>query len=128
MSLGILIVGALGGALLVTTLRSRGPAPSSAPDTSLRIEILNGCGSPGVADRVALILRRAGYQVERTGNADHFHYGEDLVVARRVSLARVLPLARLLDGAQAVEQQIPGYDVDVTVVVGKPRSLTAPGD
>jgi polyisoprenyl-teichoic acid--peptidoglycan teichoic acid transferase len=127
MSLGILVVGAVGGALLVSTLRSRSPEQPASPDTTLRIEILNGCGSPGVADRVALIVRRAGYQVERTGNADHFHYGEDLVVARRVSLDRVLPLARIL-GAQAIEQQISGDDVDVTVVVGKPRSLVPAND
>jgi hypothetical protein len=128
MSLLVLIVGGVAGVILWNMFHKDEPAAPSAGDPDLRIEILNGCGSPGAADRVALLLRRAGYLVERTGNADHFHYRNDIVAARRVDLARVEPLGRILEGASVIEQRIPGYDVDVTVVVGKPRTLEAPED
>jgi hypothetical protein len=127
MSLGILLAGAVGGALVWSALRSGNSEAPAAADASLRIEILNGCGSPGAADRVALLLRRAGYVVERTGNADHFHYREDVIAARRVGLEKARPLAAVLEGAAVVEQRIPQYDVDITVVVGKPRSIAASG-
>ena len=70
-----------------------------------------------------MIMRRNGLAVEHTGNADHFHYRRDIVVARRVSRARAEPLGRLLSGATVIEQRISDHDYDITIIVGKPRSL-----
>ena len=74
-----------------------------------------------------MLLRRAGYRVDRVGNADHFHYREDLVIARTVPRTEVEPLGRVLEGVAVLEQHRLGYDVDVTVVVGKVRPLTPVG-
>jgi hypothetical protein len=106
--------------------RHQGQGTVEVPDLS--VEVLNGCGSPGAAERVATILRRKGYRVETVENADHFHYREDIVVARTVERGQVEVLGRLLGGATTVEQRIPGYEHQVTVVVGKPRSLIPESD
>ncbi len=121
----VLLAGAaLGAVALSVVLRSREPGPARAGDPDLRVEVLNGCGMEGVADRVASILRSGGYRVESVGNADHFHYRQDIVVARTVDRKRAEALARWLDGPTVVvEQQIPGYGYDVSVIVGRPHSL-----
>jgi len=120
----VLVLGAgAGAAILSVVLRSQEPKGPPVADAALRVEVLNGCGSPGAADRVAALLRQGGFSVERVGNADHFHYRQDIVAARTVSRARALALGRVLGGAPVVEQRRPGYDCDVTVIVGRPRSL-----
>lgn len=118
----VLAIGA-GAALLSVIFRSREPARAPVADAELKIEVLNGCGSPGAADRVAMLLRREGFQVSLVGNADHFHYRQDIVVARTLSRERAVDLGRTLGGVVAVEQRIPGHEYDITVVVGRPRSL-----
>lgn len=115
----------VGAGLLSVVFRAREPAPPAAADPDLSIEVLNGCGSEGAADRVAMLLRGAGYRVDFVGNADHFHYREDIVVARTLGRSRAEPVARILGDAALVEQRRPGSLYDVTVVVGKTRSLTA---
>lgn len=123
-SLGVLLLGITAGVALISVfMRSQEPSGPPQVDGDLRVEVLNGCGSPGAADRVAMILRRNGLVVESTGNADHFHYRSDIVVARRVSRARAEPLGRILSGATVVEQRLPNHEYDITVIVGKPRSL-----
>ena len=123
-SLGVLLLGITAGVALISVfIRSQEPSGPPQLDADLRVEVLNGCGSPGAADRVAMILRRNGLAVENTGNADHFHYRSDIVVARRVSRARAEPLGRILSGATVVEQRLPDHEYDITVIVGKPRSL-----
>lgn len=97
--------------------------PATLEETDLAVEVVNGCGVSGAADRVASILRRAGYRVERVGNADHFHYREDLVVARRVERSRVRKLGLVLGDVEVVEQFDPDAEVDVTVIVARPRPL-----
>jgi hypothetical protein len=72
---------------------------------------------------VARLLREAGFDVPSEGNADHFHYREDIVVARTISRSRAEALGRVLGGVTVIEQRLPGHEVDVTVIVGKPRSL-----
>ena len=118
----VLAIGA-GAALLSVIFRSREPARSPVADAALKIEVLNGCGSPGAADRVAMLLRREGFQVSQVGNADHFHYRQDIVVARTLPRERAVDLGRTLGGVVAIEQRIPEHEADITVVVGRPRSL-----
>ena len=114
----------IGAAVLSLVVRNREPAFLPAADAELSIEVLNGCGTSGAGERVAMVLRGAGYRVDAIGNADHFHYREDVVVARKVSLDKVEPLGRLLGGAGVIEQRRTAYPYDVTIVVGRIRSLS----
>ena len=120
----MLLLGAgVGAALLSIVLRAREPALLPPADPELSIEVLNGCGTPGAGERVAMLLRGAGYRVDSIGNADHFHYREDIVVARTVSLKKAEPLGRILGTTRVVEQRRAGHPYDVTIVVGKVRPL-----
>ena len=122
--IGMLVLGAgVGAAILTLVLRTREPALLPAADPDLSIEVLNGCGTSGAGERVAMLLRGAGYRVDAIGNADHFHYHEDIVIARRVTLKKAEPLAHLLGGAAVIEQRRAGHPYDITIVVGKVRSL-----
>ena len=73
----------MGAVVLSLVLRSREPALLPPADPDLSIEVLNGCGTSGAGERVAMLLRGAGYRVDAIGNADHFHYRDDIVIARR---------------------------------------------
>jgi hypothetical protein len=56
--------------------------PTPTPDldrADLRISVLNGSGTAGVAGDIADILRELGYTIGTTGNADNFDY-EGIVV------------------------------------------------
>jgi len=112
----------------ILSRRSDAPEPAPPADLDLSVEVLNGCGIPGAADRVAALLRRKGYRVEDVSNADHFHYREDIVVARTVGYREALPVGKLLDGATVVEQKLAGHPVQLTVVVGRPRPLVPDSD
>ena len=114
---------ALGAVAWGLTHRERGTLPPPPGDPDLRIEVLNGCGIVGVGDQVASLLRRGGYRVEQIANADHFHYHEDIVVARTVPWSRAEAVGRWLPGAIVVEQRAAGYPYDITVIVGQPHSL-----
>lgn len=113
----------LGAVVLNVYLRAREPGAPPVGDPDLRIEVLNGCGIEGVGEQAAALLRRGGYRVERVGNADHFHYRSDIVVARRVGIERARAVARWLRGAKVVEQRRADSPYDLTVIVGKPHKL-----
>ena len=49
----------------------------------IRIEVLNGTGHAGLANKVASELRRRGIDVFRVENADHFDYVETILIKRR---------------------------------------------
>lgn len=87
----------------------------------LRVEVLNGEGREGSASEIAAQLREAGFNVLRTGSADHADY-RGLIVLARTESAR--------SGARAVGECL-GTDLvvlqrqtdpvaDVTVIVGAP--------
>jgi hypothetical protein len=122
--LGILLLGGLLGAAVWSVVqRVRAPLVPLDADAALTVEVLNGCGSPGAGERVAALLRRGGFQVTHVGNADHFHYREDVVVCRTVGRDRGIIVSRWLKDAPVVEQRIEGHAADITVIAGKPRPL-----
>lgn len=55
------------------TLPSPTPTPSFKKE-ELKIEVLNGSGTPGKASEMKKILKEKGYQEILTGNADNFDY------------------------------------------------------
>lgn len=90
---------------------------------NLEVEVLNGCGVTGAASRVATLLRRSGCQVVRLGEADHYHYKNDIVVVRRGKRKDAQGILGILKGSEWVEQRSDDAMVDVTIIVGKPHPL-----
>lgn len=56
------------------------------------IEVLNGCGIPGMAGKYTDYLRKKGFDVIYTGNADKMNYPETFVFANDTSEAKLNPL------------------------------------
>jgi hypothetical protein len=82
------------------------------------IEVLNGCGHPGIAERVSEMLRDHGFDVMFIGNADDFDHVSTLVVDRSGDRSKALAVARVLDGASVIYQTSSSTFVDATVIIG----------
>gem|GEM_PF-2489130 len=125
----VLLLGAAVGAAVLSVLWRAQDTPRallSVPE--VQVEVLNGCGADGAADRVASKLRRGGYQVDRIGRADHYHYRQDVVVIRRPAGAEdAHRLSRLLEDAPIIQQNVPNHAYDITIIVGRPHPLVPAG-
>lgn len=86
---------------------------------SITVEVLNGCGVSGVAASLAELLAAEGFNVVRSGNADHFDYARTEVLASSKALAKARTVLLSLPGAVVRQRPGPEADVDVTVIVGK---------
>ena len=56
--------------------------PGSGPYQGIVIEVLNGCGTPGLAQKFTNYLRSEGFDVIYTGNADRMDYSNTLLIER----------------------------------------------
>jgi hypothetical protein len=82
------------------------------------VEILNGCGRPGIAEQVASHLRGRGFDIMYVGNADDFDFIETLVVDRTGDRDKAHAVAAALGRAPVVYQISSAFFVDVTVILG----------
>lgn len=84
----------------------------------VRVEVLNGCGVPGAASRIAALLEQENFVVVRTGNADRFDYHRTEVVALEAVTDKARAVSLYLSGSSLVHRPEPGSDADVQVIVG----------
>ena len=91
-------------------------ADSKIPHLS-NVEVLNGSGTPGVANRVADCLRAKGFDVKNIGNATTWNYPFTIVAARTADLtaARSIGAALKTDKVILMRDTLSIYDVDVFV-------------
>ena len=101
--------------------------------SDVRVRVLNGAGTAGLASRVSGDLRGQQYNVVDNGNANNFNYAQSIIRHRPEALAKAQLLQRsLVSGAQLVpDPTLQG--VDVALVVGRdyagarpPAAVTAP--
>jgi len=85
---------------------------------AVRLEVLNGCGRKDAAAEAARVLRKAGFDVVRIGNADRFNYGPVVIVDRTGKSAAIARLASFLRTDCVVIQRKKDGFFDATVVVG----------
>ncbi|UCH62707.1 MAG: LytR C-terminal domain-containing protein [Fidelibacterota bacterium] len=90
-------------------------------DNRIEVEVLNGCGIPGMANEFTNYLRRYGYDVVRFTNAQRYDYPRTLVVSRGKDFDRARLVAQTLGvEPNAVENMPdPSLQLDVTVVLGQ---------
>lgn len=101
-------------------LTERSVSSTALVTNIIQLEVLNGCGVPGIATRYTDSLRRYGFDVVETGNFDHFNVDYSFVVsrsgqmedARRVANAIGIPEERIL------REQSPDFYLDVTLIIG----------
>ena len=94
------------------------------PILDVEIEILNGCGEPGLAAKFSTLLRQNRVDVVRSENADHFEYDNTILIQRNENVSGMLLVAKALGfNADNPEQVItsidPNLDVDLTLIIGK---------
>lgn len=84
-----------------------------------RVQLLNGVGTPGLAEPVTELVLAAGVTVELTGNALQFGYETtQIVYYRDDQIEAALRIRDELGLGEVVKQRDPIDVVDVTIVIG----------
>lgn len=91
------------------------------PSEIIQVEVLNGCGVSGVADRFTDYLRRNKVDVVNVGNYHRYDVEYTLVIDRMGNRANAYKVAQNLGikNKYIVQQLNDDYFLDVTVVVGR---------
>ncbi|MBU0472705.1 MAG: LytR C-terminal domain-containing protein [Bacteroidetes bacterium] len=91
------------------------------PAEIIQLEVLNGCGVSGVADRYTDFLRSNNIDVVKSGNYIQFDVDETIVIDRIGNKSNALYVASLLNVKEgnAITQINNDYFVDVTVIIGR---------
>ena len=90
----------------------------------IEVEILNGCGEPGVAARFSEFLRDKRVDVVRSENADNFDYENTILIQRNENTDGLKYVADVLKfdtkNLEKVKILIDAdSDVDITLIIGK---------
>lgn len=95
------------------------PVPQLARD--IRVEILNGCGTPGIAGQMGEKLREFGVDVMTLGNAENFNFPETMVIDRMGKIERGRQIAAILGTSNVIQQKTPdAYRLEeVTIIIGR---------
>ena len=94
------------------------------PVMDIQVEILNGCGEPGLAAKFSDLLRNIRVDVVRSENADHFDYDKTILIQRNENIFGMKMVASALgfdieDPKQVITIADPNLDVDLTLIIGK---------
>jgi hypothetical protein len=97
------------------------PPEGKGAGWKVAVQVLNGCGVEGAADRVVSKLRRREFNVVEVGNAPGFGYREDVVILRKGDLSMARDVAGALGAEDVLIQRNDAEFVNVTVIVGRPH-------
>jgi len=101
--------------------KTPGPAassPAALAPSSVRVEVLNGAGTAGLAARVAAEARQAGFVVTATGNAGSFTYTQAVIHYAPGQLAKAQALEAQVVGGALLRADPSLTGADVALVVG----------
>ena len=104
-------------------LQQLDPLQQTNPTTKpVQVEVLNGCGVPGIAKQIMSLLQARGFDVVKVGNYDSYNINETMVIDRRsrnkvnaIKVANVLGVNPEHGVAPFLN---PDLMLDVTVVIG----------
>ncbi len=87
----------------------------------IQVEVLNGCGVGGIADRFTDFLRNNKFDVVSMGNYIRFDMDETLVIDRTGNKANALAVANALGVKRenVIQQLNNDYLLDVSIVIGR---------
>jgi hypothetical protein len=87
----------------------------------VQLEVLNGCGALGVADKFTEYLRKKNFDVVQVGNYISFDIDKTLIIDRTGNVANAEKVAGFLgiDESSIIQQINNDYFLDVTLVIGK---------
>lgn len=86
----------------------------------IQLEVLNGCGVPGLADQFTSSLRQNGFDVVETGNFDNFNMENTIVISRTFDTQNARRIARALGVSEQhiLIEASEDFYLDATVVIG----------
>jgi hypothetical protein len=87
----------------------------------IQVEVLNGCGVGGIADRFTDFLRSNKFDVVNIANYIRFDMDETLVIDRRGNKANAYSIAKSLGVKKenVIQQLNDDYFLDVSIVIGR---------
>jgi hypothetical protein len=87
----------------------------------IQVDIRNGCGVSGVADRYTEFLRGKGFDVAEIGNYMSSDVGQTLIIDRIGNMANAYKVAKALGikNENVIQQLNKDYFIDVSVIIGK---------
>lgn len=86
----------------------------------IQLEVLNGCGVPGLANSVTSTLRKNGFDVVETGNFENFDMQNTVVIARTFNKRNAQRVADALgvENENVFIEASEDFYLDATVVIG----------
>lgn len=88
-------------------------------EEAVRVIVLNGCGVPGVAGKVAERLINQGYKVVDTKNADSFDYEKTQIIVYTGDKTAAREIKNLLGVGVLINREMEQDVADIGLVVGK---------
>lgn len=87
----------------------------------VQVEVLNGCGLAGAADKVTNFLRNKKFDVVQMGNYRTFDIDESIVIDRKgnIKIAEDIADSLGINRHNVIQQVNKNYLLDVSIVVGK---------
>lgn len=87
----------------------------------IQLDVLNGCGASGVAQKFTDFLRKRNFDVVQSANYQTFDVEQSLVIDRTGDMesARKVAHALGIDEKNIVQQINPDYYLHVSVVIGR---------
>lgn len=94
----------------------------------VQVEVLNGCGAPGVADLFTEYLRNNNFDVVQLGNYRSFDVDNSLVIDRTGNKVAAEKLADVLgiNKKFIISQVNKDYFIDASLIIGKDFHLLKP--
>lgn len=115
---GVLLIACIIGIVRNRSIDPEREAPSISVPYIGRVQVLNGYGGAGIAEKVADFLRSRNFDVKNIGNAQSFNYPFTLIVSRTADMTIARQIARALATDHVVLIRNGEKDYDVTVVIG----------
>ena len=96
-------------------------AENGKPSAIVQVEVLNGCGVTGIADKVTSYMRRNNFDVVQVGNYISYEMDKSLVIDRAGNKANAEKVAEALgiDKKNIVQQINSDYFLDCSIVIGR---------
>ena len=88
----------------------------------VRLEVLNGCGVPGIGESIAAAIDMNSFEVVSSANANNFDYPETLIIIYSEDGDVIAAAEKLQNELEVgrIEQHPKTHDIsDITIIVGK---------
>ena len=87
----------------------------------IQVEVLNGCGVSGIAEKLTDHLRLNNIDVVNLGNYRSFEIENSIIICRNEKIQNAERVAAIvgLDNNSIIQQINPDYQLDVSFILGK---------